>query len=100
MKTIKIIVVVIVVIAVLLVLLRTIPGVRYVSDFFTPIVFCGKVVDEKGNPVPSADVVASFANTPGEGHAENKLVSDSQGQFWTWGFGLGIVIDVSKTGYY
>jgi hypothetical protein len=102
MKTTKTVVASIVVIGVLLLLLRTIPGVRFITDFFTPIVFYGKAVDETGNPVPSADVVISFVDTPGpgEGHTKEKIKTDSQGRFWTWGHGLAIVVNVSKTAYY
>jgi len=102
MRTIKIAVVLIVAIPALWVLLRVIPGFRYVSDFLTPIVFYGKVIDEKGNPVPSADVLTSFVNTPGpgEGHPKRTFKSDSQGCFSARGLGLGIVVQVSKAGYY
>jgi hypothetical protein len=100
MNTLKTVAVYIQAFAVLVVLLRTIPGVTFVTDIFTPVLFFGKVLDDKGNPIASANVDASFADSPFSGDTEEKLETDSRGRFWTWGHGLGVVIDVSKSGYY
>lgn len=83
-------------------ILQSVPGVRFVTAFLTPILFYGKVVDEKGEPVPSANVSISFASNPGpgEGHAKEQLETDSQGRFWAFGHGLGIMVQASKAGYY
>ncbi|HTB79773.1 MAG TPA: carboxypeptidase-like regulatory domain-containing protein [Opitutaceae bacterium] len=66
----------------------------------TPINFYGKVVDEKGHSIPEANVSISFADTPWEGHTKITEKTDDSGMFHVIGHGLGIVIQVSKAGYY
>jgi hypothetical protein len=72
--------------------------------FFTPISFYGKVSDQNGVPVAGADVEASFADITdlmGTGrNMRDHIKTDASGGFHTWGLGLGVVIEVSKEGYY
>lgn len=68
----------------------------------TPISFYGKVVDTDGNPIADASVSISMVDTPGpgEGHTKLQKKSDSNGMFSVSGHGLGLVVMVSKDGYY
>jgi len=68
----------------------------------TPISFYGKVVDEKNNPVSDANAHISFVDTLGSGSTHTKVneKTDSTGIFHTSGHGLGVVVMVSKEGYY
>ena len=69
--------------------------------FNTPINFWGKVVDEKGNPVPDATVELGTADRPWETGSSYKRTTDSNGLFSITGVkGLSISVDVSKGGYY
>jgi len=67
----------------------------------TPILFYGKVVDEKGNSIPDATVLVSFGDALGTGE-DSKVTekTDSSGLFVANGHGIAIVIMVSKEGYY
>lgn len=87
---------------VLLALAYKVPQTRFILDFLTPIPFYGKVVDERGTPIPNASVELSFCSNPGpgEGHTKTKCVTDSNGDFSAWGHGLGVTVGVSKDGYY
>jgi hypothetical protein len=68
--------------------------------FLTPISFFGKVVDENGTAIAGADVSLSFDNTLAEKKSKQGLVTDDNGLFHVSGHGLGIVVQVSKHGYY
>jgi Carboxypeptidase regulatory-like domain len=69
--------------------------------FETPINFWGRVVDEKGNPVPSAKVKLGTADRPWETGSSYERATDAKGLFAITGVkGLSISIDVSKNGYY
>ena len=69
--------------------------------FNTPINFWGKVVDEKGNPIPNATVELGTADRPWETGSSYERTTDSNGLFAITGVkGLSISVDVSKGGYY
>jgi len=79
--------------------------VRYQSHVFqllllTPIVFYGKVVDTDGNPITGAKADISAADHIGEGDSMYERTTDSNGLFSIWTHGMGLVINVSKDGYY
>ena len=69
---------------------------------FTPIVFFGRVVDEHGVGVPKATVKMEYANTIFGKVTEPSDISysDADGCFFGVGHGLGVVVAVSKDGYY
>jgi hypothetical protein len=67
---------------------------------FTPIIFYGKVTDTHGNPVSYAQVYVSFASFPYSPGIRDDTESDKQGNFCVIGHGEGVVIMVSKGGYY
>lgn len=66
----------------------------------TPITFYGKVVDEAGDPVPYADVDASFANKVMTNGSPVKVQADASGHFKLSGHGIAIDLMVRKEGYY
>jgi Carboxypeptidase regulatory-like domain len=66
----------------------------------TPISFYGKVVDEKGTPIAGANVDASFADSVWTGDTKRQTTTDEGGFFHLEGHGLGVVVMVSKEGYY
>ncbi len=66
----------------------------------TPIEFYGKVIDADGNPVPEATAAISMVDTPWDGHTKVQKTSNTEGCFSVSGHGLGIVVDVTKKGYY
>lgn len=66
----------------------------------TPIKFYGKVVDEAGNPVPFAEVEASFANKVMANGTPVKTQADASGSFMLSGHGIAIDVMVRKEGYY
>ncbi len=70
----------------------------------TPIVFYGKVVDEKNNPIAGVDVTGQPSQTMVvEGATNNPVLptkSDDNGQFCSSTHGGQITICVSKPGYY
>jgi hypothetical protein len=68
--------------------------------FLTPIGFYGKVVDEKGTPIPGANVSLSFDDTLAETKSKQSAFTDDAGLFSASGHGLAIVVQVSKNGYY
>jgi len=68
--------------------------------FMTPINFYGKVIDEKGNPIPGANVNLSFADSMMSNDTKLNETTDAGGLFHVSGHGLGIVVMVSKKGYY
>ena len=78
-----------------------IPAICLSLVFFTPILFFGKVVDEQGLPVSGATVEMSFCSNPGpgEGHSKKRIITDAEGLFFSWGFGLGVVVSASKEGF-
>ena len=66
-----------------------------------PINFFGRVVDEKGQPVPRATIVAQWSDLSPRGATDETFLSDDQGFFsMTEKTGRGITIRVSKDGYY
>ncbi|HEY1792023.1 MAG TPA: carboxypeptidase-like regulatory domain-containing protein [Opitutaceae bacterium] len=70
--------------------------------FLTPISLYGKVIDEAGYPIAEANINISFDNsiiTNSTPPSEN-IKSDSNGVFHAAGHGLGIIVKVSKGGYY
>jgi len=59
------------------------------------------VTDEKSDPVPDANVEASFADHMwGQGDTTVHLKTDAAGLFHASGHGLSVIIGVSKEGYY
>ncbi len=70
--------------------------------FHKPIVFNGKVIDEKGNPVSDANVKYDANNNPdpmGRG-SEGTTMTDARGLFSIHSQGIGLFVRVSKVGYY
>lgn len=75
----------------------------YLTAFLTPISFWGKVVDEKGNPVPGATVKLGVNNNPDPmgGAATDDRTTDANGLFSITGaHGIALNVEVSKEGYY
>ncbi len=68
--------------------------------FLTAIVFYGKVVDTNGAPIHGASVLINPTQGISGGNPEIKKTSDENGLFSIWTYGLGLVVNVSKTGYY
>jgi hypothetical protein len=72
----------------------------YDSLFRTPIDFCGKVVDADGNPVAGAKVSISAADHKDGGDSAYERTTDNAGLFSISTHGMGLVINVTKEGYY
>ena len=75
----------------------------YLAAFLTPISFWGKVVDEKGNPVPGATVKLGANSNPNPmgGGANYERITDANGLFsLTDAHGISLSVEVSKGGYY
>ncbi len=71
--------------------------------FRTPITFYGKVVDDKGNPVAGAKIKLSPDSNmdPNGPQPDYEQTSDANGLFSITGVhGMGLVVQVSKEGYY
>ncbi len=69
--------------------------------FATQIVFYGKVIDEKKNPIEGANVLLSPTQTPtGENNPKLEKLTDRNGLFSIKTHGMGLVVMVSKEGYY
>lgn len=67
----------------------------------TPIVFYGKVVDEKGNPIEDATAKIGMADEKlWTGGAQHIKTTDSSGMFSVSGHGMGLNVRISKEGYY
>jgi hypothetical protein len=67
----------------------------------TPITFYGKVVDEKGTPIPQATVRFSITDTSRSGGSDYYRKSDAQGLFSLKGVrGYSVDVGVRKEGYY
>ncbi len=66
----------------------------------TPISFYGKVVDDKDASVADAEVKVSFADSVWTGNTKRTVSTDANGLFHVNGHGLGIVVTVTKQGYY
>jgi len=60
----------------------------------TPVSFYGKVVDEKGNPVPAALIDYSCDGR------KQETIADQEGLFHVSGMGTSIYVSVSRPGYY
>jgi len=69
----------------------------------TPISFWGKVVDERGNPVATAEVKFGANDNPnpmGKG-SDHRTTTDANGSFSITGIrGVTLYVEVSKEGYY
>jgi hypothetical protein len=75
---------------------------KLASAFSAPISYWGKVVDEKGNPVPDATVAWTANNNPdpyGAG-TRGETRTDADGLFFIASRGIGLYVEVWKTGYY
>jgi hypothetical protein len=75
------------------------------SEWKTPIEFYGKVIDEKNQPVPEAEVEVEWVGTSqkygGDGVGKMKVTSGSNGLFSVNGIeGKRLLVRVSKEGYY
>ena len=68
--------------------------------FLTPIVFYGKVVETDGTPIAGATVSISAADSMQDNHSKYERITDSAGLFSISTHGMGLVINVSKDGYY
>jgi hypothetical protein len=66
----------------------------------TPIRFYGKVVDEKREPISGAKIQISMADSIWDHDTKFETVTDASGLFSASGHGLGIIVMVSKYGYY
>jgi hypothetical protein len=74
---------------------------EYSAAFNTPINFWGKVVDEKGNPVPGALAKMGAADQPLKTGTQYERTTDANGLFSVTGAkGLSLSVNVSKAGYY
>lgn len=66
-----------------------------------PIDFYGKVVDEKDQPVPGAEIEFGWTDLSDDGHSERRTTSDGQGLFSLNGVnGKHLGIHITKEGYY
>jgi hypothetical protein len=66
-----------------------------------PITFYGKVVDENGQPIATADVAFQWTNLSAKGTQGRQAQSDAQGLFSIDNVtGKRLVVRVSKLGYY
>ena len=73
----------------------------FLAAYLTPISFYGKVVDESGAPIDNAVVKLITADSPVSNGSEYERLSDERGLFsLLGGRGAGVVIYVSKAGYY
>jgi hypothetical protein len=73
----------------------------YRKAFSAPIVFYGKVVDEKGNPVEGAAAELDAADKPWGNSSRYQRVTDAEGLFSIVGIqGARLAVFVSKPGYY
>jgi hypothetical protein len=67
----------------------------------TPITFYGKVVDEKGNPIPRAEISYTALDKFWKDGTKYKSVSDDKGLFTLTGIkGGALYVSVEKEGYY
>jgi hypothetical protein len=66
----------------------------------TPIVFHGKVIDEKGQPIEGATITLSPANKLWGDDPKYIKTSDKDGRFFIVTHGLGLAVMVEKKGYY
>lgn len=67
----------------------------------TPITFYGKVVDEKGNPIPRAEVLYTALDKFWKDGTKYKSVSDDKGLFTLSGIkGGALYVSVEKEDYY
>jgi len=66
----------------------------------TPIDFSGKVVDLEQRPVPDAVIRYWIAEKLGTPNTTREMRSDEAGSFQIKGVGLGVTVEVSKSGYY
>jgi hypothetical protein len=66
------------------------------------LVFYGRVVDERNNPVPGAKARFSLTDNPNPNSTgtRGETESDQDGRFGVTGRGMGIYVEVSKDGYY
>ena len=75
----------------------------YLAAFLTPMSFWGRVVDEKGNPVPRARVKLGANNNPNPmgGGTYYERITDANGLFSiTDAYGISLSVEVSREGYY
>ena len=71
------------------------------DEWRTPIVFYGKVVDEKNAPVPKTTVDFSCNDLSANGTSNYHTTSDAEGLFSISGIsGKLLVVNVTKPGYY
>jgi Carboxypeptidase regulatory-like domain len=74
---------------------------KFLDVFRTPISFYGKVVDDKGNPIPGATARISIADRPWQDGSTYTRNTDAQGLFSITSVqGGGVYVEVSKKGYY
>jgi len=66
----------------------------------TPIIFYGKVVDTQGNPIAGVTASISAADHVWEGSSKYEKITGNDGLFSIATHGLGLVVNVSKEGYY
>ena len=70
-----------------------------IKEIDTLIEFYGKVTDQNSDPINSATIKFSFANTTTENGSLQETQSDSAGLFSLKGNRVGTSIEVSKDGY-
>lgn len=79
--------------------------VQYQNHFFqmlflTPVVFYGKAVDTAGSPIAGATASISVVDSMGDNNSAYEKKTDDGGLFSISTHGAGLVINVSKEGYY
>jgi hypothetical protein len=76
------------------------PGaIAFAAAHLTPILFCGKVIDQDGNPVADADVEYVGNNIPWGGAARQRMKTDAMGEFQITATGISLSVDVSKVSH-
>jgi hypothetical protein len=74
---------------------------RFMGAYLASISFYGKVVDERGNPIEGAVAKLVAVDRPFSDGTSYEKTSDAQGLFSITGIhGAGLVVSVTKAGYY
>ena len=74
---------------------------KFLELFETPISFFGRVLDERGNPVPAATATIRAADKAGDNGSKHERISDENGFFEITGIrGAELYVEVMKDGYH
>lgn len=73
----------------------------FAAALMKPFKFFGKVIDQHGNPVPNANVIWGANNNPdpNKSGTRGQTTCDANGFFSINSNGIGLHVEVSKTGY-